>query len=325
MHAYCLCWWFHLFLYSPLRCVFFLIYILYVFITFFRKSWLVPTQYLLGLFMLYLSVTVNSLMQSEGGPNVVALTAVFFMLAFLAATQVGKHGDTNTHTQEDHLHNIRWVVPPVLQFLCLLCSLGHSCGWLGPDYVIQRECRICFYLQLCGPDSGILPGECALSGSGVRRLLQQIPQSRAQGQRHRHLVRYLVPLTSQRLCGFFVTLYNRAVILSSMKCNFVILSFVRLQSSCFFGELCSWFPRLWWPSWKEKMIREKESHESRRKRRASWKPTSCYSLSSRCPQSLPFVPCSSPPKYLSITWNIFGLLLKYYVESVAYTQISKVN
>ncbi|XP_061575093.1 acetyl-coenzyme A transporter 1 [Cololabis saira] len=52
-----------------------------------RKSWLVPTQYLLGLFMLYLSVTVNSLLQNEGGPNVLALTAVFFMLAFLAATQ----------------------------------------------------------------------------------------------------------------------------------------------------------------------------------------------------------------------------------------------
>ncbi|XP_029027529.1 acetyl-coenzyme A transporter 1 [Betta splendens] len=52
-----------------------------------RKSWLVPTQYLLGLFMLYLSVTVNSLLQSEEGPNVLTLTAVFFMLAFLAATQ----------------------------------------------------------------------------------------------------------------------------------------------------------------------------------------------------------------------------------------------
>lgn len=63
-----------------------------------RKSWLVPTQYLLGLFMLYLSVTVNSLLQSEGGPKVVTLTAVFFMLAFLAATQVGfhKHCETNT-------------------------------------------------------------------------------------------------------------------------------------------------------------------------------------------------------------------------------------
>uniref|UniRef100_A0A1A7YEL6 Acetyl-coenzyme A transporter 1 n=1 Tax=Iconisemion striatum TaxID=60296 RepID=A0A1A7YEL6_9TELE len=52
-----------------------------------RKSWLVPTQYLLGLFMLYLSLTVNSLLQSDRGPNVLTLTAVFFMLAFLAATQ----------------------------------------------------------------------------------------------------------------------------------------------------------------------------------------------------------------------------------------------
>uniref|UniRef100_A0A096LV88 Acetyl-coenzyme A transporter 1 n=1 Tax=Poecilia formosa TaxID=48698 RepID=A0A096LV88_POEFO len=52
-----------------------------------RKSWLVPTQYLLGLFMLYLSATVTSLLQSEEGPKVGTLTAVFFMLAFLAATQ----------------------------------------------------------------------------------------------------------------------------------------------------------------------------------------------------------------------------------------------
>ena len=57
---------------------------------FFRKSWLVPTQYLLGLFMLYLSVTVESLLQSNDshGPDVLTLTAVFFMLSFLAATQV---------------------------------------------------------------------------------------------------------------------------------------------------------------------------------------------------------------------------------------------
>ncbi|XP_017275471.1 acetyl-coenzyme A transporter 1 [Kryptolebias marmoratus] len=52
-----------------------------------RKSWMVPTQYLLGLFMLYLSGTVNSLLQNDKGPDVVILTAVFFMLAFLAATQ----------------------------------------------------------------------------------------------------------------------------------------------------------------------------------------------------------------------------------------------
>ncbi|KAK7152302.1 hypothetical protein R3I94_008587 [Phoxinus phoxinus] len=54
-----------------------------------RKSWLVPTQYLLGLFMLYLSFAVDSMLQTDGqkGPDVITLTAVFFMLAFLAATQ----------------------------------------------------------------------------------------------------------------------------------------------------------------------------------------------------------------------------------------------
>lgn len=54
-----------------------------------RKSWLVPTQYLLGLFMLFLSQKVDSLLQSDEGhgPDVLTLTAVFFMLAFLAATQ----------------------------------------------------------------------------------------------------------------------------------------------------------------------------------------------------------------------------------------------
>ncbi|KAL4647002.1 acetyl-coenzyme A transporter 1 isoform X2 [Arapaima gigas] len=52
-----------------------------------RKSWLVPTQYLLGFFMLYLSATVDSLLESHGGPDIITLTAVFFMLAFLAATQ----------------------------------------------------------------------------------------------------------------------------------------------------------------------------------------------------------------------------------------------
>ncbi|XP_023648203.1 acetyl-coenzyme A transporter 1 [Paramormyrops kingsleyae] len=54
-----------------------------------RKSWLVPTQYLLGFFMLYLSATMDSLLESDGHkpPDIFTITAVFFMLAFLAATQ----------------------------------------------------------------------------------------------------------------------------------------------------------------------------------------------------------------------------------------------
>uniref|UniRef100_A0A8C5MRR1 Acetyl-coenzyme A transporter 1 n=1 Tax=Leptobrachium leishanense TaxID=445787 RepID=A0A8C5MRR1_9ANUR len=52
-----------------------------------RKSWLVPTQYVLGLFMMYLSVVVDDLLGGEHGPDMFALTATFFMFEFLAATQ----------------------------------------------------------------------------------------------------------------------------------------------------------------------------------------------------------------------------------------------
>ncbi|KAI1883305.1 hypothetical protein AGOR_G00243830 [Albula goreensis] len=55
-----------------------------------RKSWLVPTQYLLGVFMLYLSARVDALLEGDGGkqgPDVLGVTAFFFALSFLAATQ----------------------------------------------------------------------------------------------------------------------------------------------------------------------------------------------------------------------------------------------
>ncbi|KAG8581028.1 hypothetical protein GDO81_007523 [Engystomops pustulosus] len=52
-----------------------------------RKSWLVPTQYLIGLFMMYLSLTVDDLLAGEHGPDMLALTATFFLFEFLAATQ----------------------------------------------------------------------------------------------------------------------------------------------------------------------------------------------------------------------------------------------
>ncbi|XP_067898321.1 acetyl-coenzyme A transporter 1 [Heterodontus francisci] len=54
-----------------------------------RKSWLVPTQYFLGLFMLCLSFEVDALLKSDEhtSPNIIKLTVVFFMFGFLAATQ----------------------------------------------------------------------------------------------------------------------------------------------------------------------------------------------------------------------------------------------
>ncbi|XP_067645890.1 acetyl-coenzyme A transporter 1 isoform X2 [Eurosta solidaginis] len=53
-----------------------------------RKSWLVPSQYLIGLFMLFLSWHVEQWLGGNGvEPNVPLLTTVFFVLNFLAATQ----------------------------------------------------------------------------------------------------------------------------------------------------------------------------------------------------------------------------------------------
>ncbi|CAL2031087.1 unnamed protein product [Caenorhabditis brenneri] len=53
-----------------------------------RKSWMVPCQYLIGAFMLFLSFKVNDIMGDNGGsPNVVFLMLIFLPLNFLAATQ----------------------------------------------------------------------------------------------------------------------------------------------------------------------------------------------------------------------------------------------
>jgi PAT family acetyl-CoA transporter-like MFS transporter 1 len=56
-----------------------------------RKSWLVPIQYLLGFFMLGLSTHVKWMLGddtgNQEGVSIVTLTAIFFVLNFLAATQ----------------------------------------------------------------------------------------------------------------------------------------------------------------------------------------------------------------------------------------------
>lgn len=49
-----------------------------------RKTWLVPMQYLLGMFMMCLSYNVDSLIENGG---IYQITGVFFALNFLAATQ----------------------------------------------------------------------------------------------------------------------------------------------------------------------------------------------------------------------------------------------
>ncbi|KAB7496938.1 Acetyl-coenzyme A transporter 1 [Armadillidium nasatum] len=53
-----------------------------------RKSWLVPAQFLIGFFLLVLSININYLLENQdGSPHIMILTSVFFALNFLAATQ----------------------------------------------------------------------------------------------------------------------------------------------------------------------------------------------------------------------------------------------
>ncbi|CAG5136298.1 unnamed protein product, partial [Candidula unifasciata] len=58
-----------------------------------RKTWLIPVQYLMGLFMLILSTQITSLLGSGANTaqssdvSIVGLTAIFLLLNFLAATQ----------------------------------------------------------------------------------------------------------------------------------------------------------------------------------------------------------------------------------------------
>ncbi|WAR13838.1 ACATN-like protein [Mya arenaria] len=56
-----------------------------------RKTWLMPTQYLIGIFMLYLSTRVDGILgkgeNGSGNIDLMTLFVVFFFLNFLAATQ----------------------------------------------------------------------------------------------------------------------------------------------------------------------------------------------------------------------------------------------
>lgn len=51
-----------------------------------RKSWLIPTQYLIGVFMLLLSYYVKIGLTADAKPNITIITLLYFGLNFLAAS-----------------------------------------------------------------------------------------------------------------------------------------------------------------------------------------------------------------------------------------------
>nr|CAD7259345.1 unnamed protein product [Timema shepardi] len=123
-----------------------------------RKSWLIPTQYLIGLFMLYLSGNVEGwLGGGDVAPNIGVLTFCFFGLSFLAATQdIAVDG---------------WALTMLKR-----CNVGHAstCNSVGQTagyflgYVVfvgLESAEFCnTYLRSTPADTGIitLPGDTNL-------------------------------------------------------------------------------------------------------------------------------------------------------------------
>lgn len=52
-----------------------------------RKSWLIPVQFIMGSFFLYIANDINDLLPETGKPNIEKLVRVFFVATFLVATQ----------------------------------------------------------------------------------------------------------------------------------------------------------------------------------------------------------------------------------------------
>jgi len=90
-----------------------------------RKTWLVPVQYLIALFMLVLSAKINDVLEAEN-PNVILLTVVFFSLNFLAATQdIAVDGWALTML---HRRNVGYA--------STCNSVGQTAGWFIGNVVL---------------------------------------------------------------------------------------------------------------------------------------------------------------------------------------------
>merc|ERR1719220_1640566 len=90
-----------------------------------RKSWLLPIQYLIGLFMLYISLNIDHFMDFDSEDPEMAqkcirrLTFVFFMLNFFAATQdIAVDGWCLTMLSKE---NVGWA--------STCNSVGQTAGW----------------------------------------------------------------------------------------------------------------------------------------------------------------------------------------------------
>jgi len=112
-----------------------------------RKSWLLPSQYLIGIFMIMLSYNISGLL--EGKINVLVLTVYFFALNLLAATQdIAVDGWALTMLSKENVG-----------FASTCNSIGQTAGYFIAFTVFMtlESADFCNkYLRLTPSDTGIV-------------------------------------------------------------------------------------------------------------------------------------------------------------------------
>ena len=194
-----------------------------------RKSWLLPTQYLLGFFMIVLSYDVPYLMdQSEDEKiNVLALAILFFILNFLAATQdIAVDGWALTMLSKENVG-----------FASTCNTIGQTAGYFIAFTVFMalESANFCnTYLRITPSDTGIVDLSGFLYFWGISFLIittvvgllkherrENLPQTgvlTAYKQLYRIIklpaIRvYLIALLTSKVCGlvsvkFFISLQS---------------------------------------------------------------------------------------------------------------------
>ncbi|CAN7986785.1 unnamed protein product [Ixodes pacificus] len=140
-----------------------------------RKSWLVPTQYAIGLFLFWLSRHARALLgdDSEGAsaPDILLLTVVFVALNFLAATQdIAVDGWALTMLSRRHVG-----------YASTCNSVGQTTGYFLGNVVFLALESVDFcnrYLRVIPQKEGIvtLEGRTRFAGNRLRVL---VPMSQA--------------------------------------------------------------------------------------------------------------------------------------------------
>ena len=192
-----------------------------------RKSWLLPTQYLLGFFMIVLSYNVPHLLGRVEGEriNVFALAAHFFILNLLAATQdIAVDGWALTMLSKENVG-----------FASTCNSIGQTAGYFIAFTVFMalESADFCnSYLRFTPSDTGIVDLAGFLYFWGILFLIVTTLVGLLKHERQENLTQNGVLAAYKQLYEIVklpaIRMYVIAILTSKVRMNYLFRSFYHL-------------------------------------------------------------------------------------------------